>query len=211
VRLADLPAVVDGLPALGLADDTLAPVGFTTEDAFLLIGPPQAYPEQALLAMVQSYQRSRPDSTAALLSLRRSSLANAHGWDTIVRGVDEIRDYLSALGGGAAAPSLLAVDGIVELSNSDVDFDLQTLLKTVLSAGTFAVALGDAFQIGSAFGSAKIFKGYRNGLALLPEQMDGDVAFSTPFPRVVRTDFRAGCGYLVRQGRVRKVLMASPS
>src|SRR5690606_6363306 len=38
--IGSLPAVVDGQPLLGLADDTLAPCGFDPVGSFVITGPP---------------------------------------------------------------------------------------------------------------------------------------------------------------------------
>jgi DNA segregation ATPase FtsK/SpoIIIE, S-DNA-T family len=214
VRLVDLPVKVKELPSIGLSEETLEAIGFETQDPFLLIGPPQARPEQTLLTMVQSFKRQRPIATVGLMSLRRSSLTTAYPWITTVCGADEIKAFATTVSTAdrqVPPPTMLAIDGITDLANSDIDFELQALLKSLIQQGVFMVALGDSFQISSAYGSAKLFKSYRNGLAILPEQMEGDAAFSTPFPRVSRSDFRQNCGYLVRQGRITKVLAASPT
>lgn len=215
VSLASLPFSVGGLPPIGIAEESMAEIGYETDDPFLLIGPPQARPEQVLLAMMQSYKRWKPVAKIGLLSLRRSSLVGAFAWDAVYCGVDEIKAFNTEVSVGSGNElgqlTVLAVDGITDLANSDSDFEVQALFKSLIQQGVFLIAVGDSFQISSAYGSAKLFKSSRSGLALMPDQSEGDSVFGTPFPRIPRSDFAHNRGYIVRRGGITKILAASPT
>ena len=53
-------------------------------------------------------------------------------------------------------------------------------------------------------------KAPRHGIALQPDQMDGDNVFKTSFPRVARAEFPPGRGLYVRAGRVTRFQAALP-
>ena len=214
VSLDDLPGEVEGQPVLGIADETLAPLGFSIEEPILVAGPPQAAPERAMLAMVQSAARLFKPRSAVLLSVRRSTLASAFGWTEAHIGAEAVATFARECTGSdpsRTTPEFLVIDGLTDVANSDADMAVQDLIKACGREGRFVIAAADSFQVSSVYGSAQLMRSFRNGVALQPEQSDGDSIFRTPFPRVNRSEFGPGCGYLVRQGAVMKVLVASPA
>ena len=213
VALADLPVTADGQPSLGIADDTLAPIGFATDEPFLLIGPPQAQRSRTTLAMLQSLQRAKGELRVALLGPRRSQLLGAFTWAHTATGVDDVaqlcRELLPIVNDGGL--DVLVIESLTDFVSPPADGPLQDLVRACLQHLVFVVADADSNQIGSAYGTANLFKSARNGLALQPEYGEGDSVYRTSFPRVTRTEFNPGAGLLVRQGRVVKVQTASPT
>jgi S-DNA-T family DNA segregation ATPase FtsK/SpoIIIE len=214
IGLDALPLDIAGRPALGISDESLTPIGFSTEEPILVVGPPQAMPEQAMLTMVQSAVRAQKLTTTVLLSVRKTPLVNAFAWTDVAIGSEEVGTFVRACAGPGATlplPDLVAIDGLTDVAGSDADMAVQDLIKALSREGKFLIAAADSFQVGSVYGSAQLMRSFRNGVALQPDQTEGDAIFRTSFPRVARNEFRAGCGYLVRQGSVIKVLVASPS
>ncbi|MCW2749865.1 MAG: domain containing protein [Aeromicrobium sp.] len=214
ISLDALAHEIAGLPALGISDESLAPIGFSLEEPILVVGPPQAVPEQAMLTMVQSAVRVRRSRSVVLVSVRRSALANAFPWSEVIIGSEAVAAFARECSGSASTrplPDLVAIDGLTDVASSDADMAVQDLIKALGREGRLLIAAADSFQVGSVYGSAQLMRSFRNGVALQPDQTEGDAIFRTSFPRVPRSDFRQGCGYLVRQGAVTKVLVASPS
>jgi len=212
VRLEELPEDVGGDPSLGIAEDTLGPVGFAIDELFLLIGPPQAQRSRLTLAMLQSIERIRGPQRAALLGPRRSVLSGQFHWVASASGVDDVavlcRELITKVEDGEI--DVLVIENLTDFVSAPSDGPLQELLRMCLGHGVFVLADADSNQIGSAYGAANMFKSARNGFALQPEYGEGDSVFRTGFPRVTRTEFNSGAGFLVRQGRVVKVQTAAP-
>ena len=97
VELTSLPTLVDGLPALGIWDETLAPIGFPATGTFLVSGPPLSGKTTTVASMVQSLARARPDTKLVYLGQRRSPLAGAVGWERSAQGAADIEELAEDL------------------------------------------------------------------------------------------------------------------
>src|SRR5690625_2283134 len=69
-----MPRHVDGFPAVGVADDTLEPVGIEALGTFLLAGPPQSGRTNALHWLVSAIQRAHPEARFLYIGARRSAM-----------------------------------------------------------------------------------------------------------------------------------------
>jgi S-DNA-T family DNA segregation ATPase FtsK/SpoIIIE len=56
----------------------------------------------------------------------------------------------------------------------------------------------------------QVIKSARHGIALQPDQLDGDTIFKTSFPRMARSESPTGRGMYVRAGRITRVQCALP-
>jgi S-DNA-T family DNA segregation ATPase FtsK/SpoIIIE len=72
------------------------------------------------------------------------------------------------------------------------------------------IAEGETSVIGGAWPLLAAVKSARTGLALQPEQGDGQLVYKTDFPRGRRADYPQGRGLLVEGGRVRLLQVAIP-
>jgi S-DNA-T family DNA segregation ATPase FtsK/SpoIIIE len=75
-----LPSDVAGEPVLGLADDTLAPIGFEPVGTFAITGPPQSGKTTAMRAVIDAVRRHDPDVRLFHLAGRRAALTGHADW-----------------------------------------------------------------------------------------------------------------------------------
>ncbi len=85
-----LPAEVDGLPVLGLSDETLGPLGFQPFGAFLLAGGPGSGRSTALAAIAAALARWHPGIELHYLGHRRSRLPGRPWWASVATSVDDV-------------------------------------------------------------------------------------------------------------------------
>jgi S-DNA-T family DNA segregation ATPase FtsK/SpoIIIE len=213
VRLADLPATADGRPTLGVADDTLGPIGFEPSGMFLVAGPARSGRTTAVATVIASLRRVRPDLKFLYIGQRRSPLSQ-QGWDRRAVGAAEAAEVASELsaswadGGGGAEDWVVVLDGLGDFLNSDADYPLQDLLKVCRANGTLGVADGETSDVTGSWPLLQSIKAPRHGLVLQPDQTDGDTLFRVQFPRMSRADFPEGRGMYVRNGRAHRVQVA---
>lgn len=216
VRLADLPTNVDGQPALGIADESLEAIGLTAEGTLLVAGPPRSGRTSVLAAIALSVHRARPRAPLAYLGTARSPVRRLLPWVACGDDPDKVAEVATALAGRLAAGDAtlagltVVIEGLADFLNSAADFPLQELLKACRSSGSFVVAESETSALMSSWSLYQPLKAARHGIALQPDQMDGDTVFGTPFPRTRRAEFPAGRGLYVRNGQVARVQCALP-
>lgn len=215
VALGALPDSVNGQPTLGLSSETLSPIGFDVSQPYLIVGPPQSGKSSALATVALSLRRWRTGFDLVLLAPRSSALSNLLGWADRAEGPSEVASLAEKLAqrlrSEQVSPALaVVVDDIPEFLNEEADVPLQDLLKACRAAGVFVAAASEISQV-SAYGPLmQSMKAPQHGIALRPEQGDGDTAFKTSFPRVAKSAFPAGRGLAVRSGRFSTVQVAYP-
>lgn len=216
VLLGDLPVEVDGRPALGIADESLEPIGFLPEGVLLIAGPPRSGRTSVLAAVVLSVRRRQPQAPLAYLGSTRSPLRGMLPWTYSADDSDKVGEVVTALtarleaGDAALAGLTVVIEGLADFLNTAADYPIQELLKACRRHGGFVVAEGDTASLMSAWSLVQPFKADKHGIALQPDQLDGDTLFGTPFPRVRRAEFPAGRGLYVRSGTVERVQCALP-
>ncbi len=217
VALSELPVEVQGLPVLGLGDETLEPVGFVPEGTFLVVGPAQSGKTTTVAAMALSLQRWQPTRPFVLLgSSARSSLFPVLEWSESAAGEDDVaalaEDLASRLtsGDGAVDGLVVVIEGLADHLNGAADQALQDLLRAVRSSGAFVITESEATAMVSSWPLLAAARSARHGLALQPDQLDGDAVFRTSFPRLSRVEFPAGRGLRVRSGRTDRVQVPLP-
>ena len=216
VLLGELPAAVDGQPSLGIADDTLAPTSFVAEGSLLIAGPPKSGRTSVLATIVLSVRRCRPRAPLAYLGAVRSPIRRLVPWTFVADEPDAVAELARTLTTRLAErdPALsglvLVVEGLAEFLNTSADMPLQELFKGCRTAGAFVVAEAETSSMMSSWPLFQPFKAARHGIALQPDQLDGESLFKTPFPRVPRAEFPPGRGLYVRNGKVLRVQCALP-
>lgn len=212
VSLGELPTTVKGAPAFALEDRSLDPVGLPEAGTFLVTGPPGSGRTTAVETIVAAVRRSRPACRLALFSPGRSGLESVSPWDvacTDVEQANEVAAALTELLKDAPERSwVVVIEGPADLVNTVADMPLQDLVKAARRSGQLVVAEGDTQSMSGSWPLQQAVRFSRRGLALQPDQSDGDLVFRTPFPRIRRSDFPQGRGLLVSEGRVQRVQVA---
>ncbi|WP_127572939.1 FtsK/SpoIIIE domain-containing protein [Georgenia faecalis] len=212
VPAEELPAAVDGLPVLGVADDTLAPLGVEPAGTFLLAGPPQSGRTNALRWLVESVRRARPEARVVYLGARRSALRGMGGWARAATGATEVAEVARAAMADVAEPppegqvgTVVVVEALADFLSTPAEGPLTELIRAAKRNEHFVIAEGDTSTWGSSWPLVAEIRSGRRGLALQPDQIEGDVLFRTAFPRVARRDFVVGRGLVVDRATVRRV------
>jgi S-DNA-T family DNA segregation ATPase FtsK/SpoIIIE len=214
VRLADLPAVVDGDAVVGVSSTTLGPFGIDPHGSFLISGPPGSGRSTALLTLVTALRRWRPDIELYYFGAPRSALARMDVWRAKAFGLDA-SDLATTLAGQLPlrrpedAPVAIVIEGIGDFANGLADNALQELAKVCLAEDHLLVAEGESSTLSSSYGLLGFVKSSRSGLAIQPDQGDGASMYRTNFPRVNPAEFPPGRALSVRLGRVEVVQIAT--
>jgi S-DNA-T family DNA segregation ATPase FtsK/SpoIIIE len=179
-----------------------------------VVGPPRSGKTTALVTIASQLRRAVPKANFVYLGDGRSALRTAVQWDEVADDDDQIAEMAKSLEqrleAGAFPSGGLAVffDGAHRLATLMCDQDLVKVVNLAGRAGQVVVADADVDQAGSSYALLKALRVARHGLALVPDQFDGDSVFKTPFPRTKRPDFPPGRALYVREGRVTKVQIA---
>ena len=206
----ELPSTVGEEPALGIADDTLAPIGFEPVGTFAVTGPPQSGKTNAMRAIVDAVRRFDPEVKLFHLAGRRAQLADHAPWvrsATTVDGVKLLAKELVDVVGDADVPGrfVIVVENVTQFADSDAERPLKELFQAINRSDHFLVGDAEVATLSAGFGFVGDFKAGRRGLALKPDAFDGDSVFKTPFPKVKRADFPEGRGIFVQNGRIMTV------
>lgn len=214
IRLDTLAISVGGKPTIGVADETLSEVGFDRTGVFLVVGPAGSGKSTAVATAVASIRRMGADTPFAYLGNRRSPLAASPGWTWAAAGADEVAELSDRLATLVNDESpdvrgmVLVIDGIGDFLNGTADFAMQELIKACRSHDLLVIAESETSSIQGSWPLLQAVKSARHGIALQPDQMDGDTVFNTTFARLNRADFPPGRGMYVRAGRATKVQVA---
>jgi S-DNA-T family DNA segregation ATPase FtsK/SpoIIIE len=216
LRWSTLPETQAGRPVFGMVDEDLSPATFAPEGTFVIVGPPASGRTTALGSLIHAAVRARPETRVAVFTTARRPALDLHGIKdpVLACGQDEAAEVATQLteslrdAGDKAAPWVIALESPAEFLNGAADMALQDLLKTARNSGHFAVAEGETQSMSGSWPLLQAVRFSRRGLALQPDQTDGDMVFKTTFPRVRRADFVQGRGMLVGEGRARRVQVA---
>ncbi|WP_438854059.1 FtsK/SpoIIIE domain-containing protein [Agromyces sp. M3QZ16-3] len=208
----ELPSEVRGEPALGLSDDTLAPIGFEPVGTFAITGPPQSGKTTAMRAVIDAVRRHDPDVRLFHMAGRRAALTGHADWMRSATSVEDVtalaRELIEVIGDPTVPGRyLIAVENVTQFADSDAERPLKELFQAVNRSEHFLVGDADVANLSSGFGFVGDFKAGRRGVALKPDAYDGDSVFKTPFPKVKRSDFPEGRGIFVQNGRITTVQM----
>ncbi|MDM7830220.1 FtsK/SpoIIIE domain-containing protein [Cellulomonas edaphi] len=206
VSLADLPATVSGRPALGIADDTLAALGFEPRGTFILAGMPGSGRTTALLALCAALRRWRPDLPRYYVGIRRSPVPTAGSWTDVALDPDSAAGLArTVLGSFTDRPLLIVVEGLADFLGGPAEQPLTDLVRAARGGEQLVLAEAETSAWSSSWPLVAEARAARRGLVLQPDYLDGDALFRTPFPRSARSEFPPGRGVYVEHGRLRRV------
>lgn len=179
VPLGELPVAVGGQPVLGLGDDTLEPVGFAPSGVLLVAGPSGSGRTSLLATLAMSHRRAQADRVLVLLSPARSALADLVPFDLRADTAEDVATLAKEL---ASAPErcttlTIVLKNVPEFLHGAAEGALQQLIKTVLGAGGLVVVEGERSALTSAYPLIQAVKAMQHGVALQPDQTDGDLLF----------------------------------
>jgi len=208
----EMPAHVDGLPVLGVADDTLGPVGFEPVGTFLLAGPAESGRTNALRWLTHALAEAEPATRFVYLGARRSVLAGQDLWERTATGAADVAELAKEVLPLLAAPPdrgqpgvVLVIENLADFLSSPAERGLTELIQQAKRNEHLVIADGETSTWGSSWPLLAEVRNGRRGLALQPEAVEGDSLFRTSFPRVQRKEFPPGRGMYVAKGKVRKV------
>lgn len=216
VRLGELPVSVDGQPSLGVADDSLAALGFVTTGVLLVAGPPRSGRTSVLASLILSLRRQRPDAVIAYLGSARSPVRSLLPWLCAAEDTDSVAELAKELDNRlssrepALADLTVVVEGVPDYLNTAADLPLQELFRACRAAGAFVLAEGETSALASSWPLFPPLRAARHGLVLQPDQMDGESLFKTSLPRIARAEFPPGRGFYVRDGKAVRAQCALP-
>ncbi|MET0977005.1 MAG: FtsK/SpoIIIE domain-containing protein [Leifsonia sp.] len=207
---AELAASVGGEPALGIADDSLGPIGFEPVGTFAVTGPPQSGKTNAMRAIIASVQAFDPDVRLMHIGGRRAQLGSSAPWmrsATTIEDVKTLAKELVAVVGDEEIPGriMVVVEGVTQFADTEAERPLKELFQAINRSDHFLIGDADVSSLSSGFGFIGDFKAGRRGIALRADAFDGDSVFKTPFPKVKRSDFPPGRGIFVQNGRIATV------
>ena len=213
VSLASLPTSVAGEPVIGLASSTLAPFAIEPRGSFLVSGPPGSGRTTALITLVESLHRWRPDAELFYFGPARSVVGQAPWWRDRGLGpaAGDLATRLAAelpSRSAVAAPVAVVIESVADFANGPADMALQDLVKVCLAEEHFVIAEAESSSLSSSFGLLGLVKSNRTGLALQPDQSDGTAVYRTNFPRINRAEYPPGRAIYVRSGKTEVVQVA---
>ncbi|MEZ3161453.1 FtsK/SpoIIIE domain-containing protein [Microbacterium sp. BWT-B31] len=213
VELSALAAVAaSGEIVIGLGDENLDPAGIEATGAFLLSGPPGSGRTTALATIAAAIRRAETRRAIVHLSPRRLSprLSTearyaAHDPESVAQLAERVADSIEA--GLLVAPVIL-IEHVTDFTGTEAESSLDRLIRVAVRAEAFVVGEAESSTWGQAWTLAQPFKAARRGLALAPSDVDGEGLFGTSLGRVRRADFPPGRGFVIHQGRARRLQVA---
>lgn len=208
----EMPRTVDGRPVLGVADDTLAPVGFDPAGTFLLAGPPGSGRSTALRWLVHAVAAALPGARVAHLAGRRSTLGRLEVVEDSATGPTDVAELARDLLPAAARPResgqpplVVVVEAIADFLSGPADRPLLELIQAARRNGHLVIAEAETAAWSASWPLLAEVRNGRCGLVLQPDAIDGETIVRTPLGRVQRADFPPGRGMHVARGTARKV------
>lgn len=214
VVLSDLPSTVGSLPVLGISSATLEPVGWHAEGSLVLSGSVNSGRTEVLAAMLNSLLRSDADRqivrfapTRSRLSAEVDFLEDYEKAESVATAAENLRGRIER---GEIDPSVLTVvlEQVPEFLTSEADVALQSLIRTCQDREVLIIADGDSSSLGQSWPLLQLLKASRHGLAVQPDDLDGDSIFKTPLGRIAHNEFPFARAMYIRKGVATKVQCA---
>src|SRR6218665_3511190 len=220
IPLATPPPQVAGRPTIGVADDTLQPIGMPLVGLCVITGPFGSGRTTAVRCLITTAATARPIYTRYLLVARGSALTDVIEWTEASRNADQADKLASRLAGELEAAAhrplaptltpLIVVENAGDFEGLSAEASIARLLKAARRADVPTIVEADTVTLTSVWQIHAELKTARSGIVLQPEETDGNSLFRVQFPRVTRADFPVGRGLLVENGQIRRVQVALP-
>jgi S-DNA-T family DNA segregation ATPase FtsK/SpoIIIE len=214
IDLTSLPVGEAGQPIIGVDDEQLAPLSIQARGTFMIAGPPGSGRTTALVTVAQAVARSNPKTRLIHFSDRPSGISRLTGWTESASTPEKVSEFalklVTQLEKGNTAPGSIAlfVEGITDFTGTEAEGSLDRLVRLLVREQQFVVAEAETSTWSQAWTLAQPIKAGRRGLLLVPGDVDGDSLLGINLGRIRRADFPAGRGYVVVQGRARKLQVA---
>lgn len=213
VLASSLPVAAAGQIPIGVADDDLRPVAIEPAGPFVISGPPGSGRTTALETIARAVAAANPATKLFLLSTRRSSLARLGIWaqagDTAASLTKTVAELTKLANSGDLAPgkAALFLENLSDFTGTPEEYDLESLIKTLIKQGQFVVAESETSSWPQSYTLGSPLKAGRKGIVLQPDDGDGEL-LNTSIGRIRRGTFPVGRGFLIGQGRSRRLQVA---
>ena len=198
-----------GTAVIGVADETLAPIGITPAGIFMVSGPPASGRSTALVTLAQAMRRQHPDARIVHLAPNVSTIAALEVWTATAAGQESVLNMVNQLMDDAGPNLMVVIEGISSFGGTEAENELVRLIKS-LSDSAFIVGESEVSGWGQAWLLAQPFKSSRRGLLLWPSGVETDSLLSTSIGTVRRNDFPPGRGVLIERGKGVWLQIAQP-
>ena len=214
VELDALPQMAAaGTLSIGVADETLAPVGISPTGVLMVTGPPGSGRSTTLVTLAYAVRRQQPGIRIVHMAPSGTSIAGLSVWDDSAVGEDRVSSLVTQLQLGVVPgqPSniMLVLENVAGFGNTAVENSLAELVKS-LGSGAFVVGESESSSWSEAWTLSQSFKASRRGIVLWPNGMDTESLLSTSIGSVRRTEFPPGRGVLVERGKGVWLQLAQP-
>ncbi|WP_102144549.1 FtsK/SpoIIIE domain-containing protein [Mycobacterium hubeiense] len=214
IDLEALPvSAAAGTAVIGVADESLSPLGVTAAGVFMVTGPPGSGRSTALVTLAQAMRRQHPGARIVHLAPSASTIAGLDVWSTIAVGQNPVMSLADELASGAtpngASKLMVVIEGVANFGGTDAENALAQMIKT-LGDTAFIVGESEVSGWGQAWLLAQPFKASRRGLLLWPSGVEADSLLSTSIGTLRRHDFPPGRGVLIERGKGVWLQVAQP-
>jgi S-DNA-T family DNA segregation ATPase FtsK/SpoIIIE len=213
IPASSLPVGPAGSLTVGVADDDLRAASIQPVGPFVISGPPGSGRTTALETIARAMATKHPTTKLFLLSTRRSGLARYGIWSTAADSAALIEKAVAGLATvvdtGELAPGAVAlfIENLADFSGTPEEYELERVIKALLKSEQFVVAESETSSWSGSYTLGSPMRAGRKGLVLQPDDGDGEL-LSTAIGRIRRGTFPPGRGFLIGQGRSRRIQVA---
>jgi S-DNA-T family DNA segregation ATPase FtsK/SpoIIIE len=210
ISASTMPSAVDGLPVVGISDDTLAPIGFEPSGVLLLAGPPASGRTSALRWLTHSARVGVPGAKLYYIGTPRSALPNTGAWEGIARTIEDSADLAKEITATLTVTKpgtriVVVVEQLGDLLGTSADSAMVEMIKSIKRSDHLLIADSETSQWNSSWPLLAEVKSARTGILLQPDAPDGEVILKTVLPRVSRAEFPPGRGFFIARGKTVRV------